>query len=351
MKKRAKHSRDRTFKRIAYKERVVLERLYCQDGWTVSAIALDLGRPTSAVSREIKGKPRKGRGRYNADRAQKLSDERAAQQGRKEKLTHAPLKAYVEEKLALGWSPEQISVRLPIEHSKDKRMRISYEAIYQHVYSRVRRGGNGTVKEECVDLRPLLARRHTRRQKKGFRTAQKTERNEKLPSIEERPCVVEQRKEVGHWEDDTMVSRQSTVRLKTVNERVSGVTFIGRMQDGSIAESNRVVIERMKELPETTRKSLTRDRGSENLGWKDIERELNLTCWFAHPYCSYERGSNENGNGLIRRFFPKKTDFALVSDDDVRRVEYLLNTRPRKRLGGLTPYEVFYKLTGVALDC
>jgi len=261
------------------------------------------------------------------------------------------LRTYVEEKLGLGWSPEQISIRLPIDHPRDKQMRLSYEAIYQHVYSRVRRGGNGAMKEGFVDLRPYLARRHTRRQKKGFRTVQKTERNEKLPSIEDRPRIVEKRKEVGHWEDDTMVSRQSMARLKTVNELVSGVTLIGRMQDGSVKESNRVVIDRMKRLPTNTRKTLTRDRGSENFGWKEIQDELNLTCWFAHPYCSHERGSNENGNGLIRRYFPKKTDFANVSDEDVARVEYLLNSRPRKRLGGRTPYEVFFTLTGVALDC
>jgi IS30 family transposase len=257
----------------------------------------------------------------------------------------------VEEKLALGWSPEQISIRLPIEYQNDTRMRISYEAIYQHVYHRVRRGGNGKVRDGYTDLRPLLARRHTRRQTKGSRAVQKIERNDKLPSIEQRPKIVEKRIELGHWEDDTMVSRQSATRLKTINELVSGITLIGKMSDGSITESNRVVIDRLKVLPTDTHKTLTRDRGSENFGWNEIQDELNLTCWFAHPYCSHERGSNENGNGLIRRFFPKKTDFAIITDDEIARVEYLLNTRPRKRLGGKTPYEVFYELTGVALDC
>lgn len=350
MKKKKLRILKRPFKRISYKERVVIEQRYCQDRLRVSAIAEELKRPTSAVSREIRGKPRTGRGRYNADVAQRTADERVAKQGRKEKLLHVPLKAYVEQKLMLGWSPEQISIRLPIDYPKDKKMRISYEAIYQHVYYRVRRGGNGTVKDGCTDLRPLLARRHTRRQKKGFRAVQKTERHEKLPSIEDRPHIVEKRTELGHWEDDTMVSRQSTVRLKTVNELVSGITLIGKMFDGTVAESNRVVIDRMKGLPQRVRKTLTRDRGTENYGWQEIQEELNLTCWFAHPYCSHERGSNENGNGLIRRYFPKKTDFASVSDADIKRVEYLLNTRPRKRLGGKTPYEVFFTLTGVALD-
>jgi IS30 family transposase len=329
----------------------VIEQRFCQDQWKVSAIARELKRPTSAVSREIGPRVRKGAGRYDADVAQRRADERAGNQGRKGKLEHVPLKEYTEAKLGLGWSPEQISIRLPIDFPKDTRMRISYEAIYQHVYNQIRRNGNGKLKDGCVDLRPLLARRHTRRQKKGFRAVQKIERHQRLPSIEDRPVAVEKRKELGHWEDDTVISRQSTVRLKTMNERVSGVTFIGRMFDGTVSESNRIVIERLKRLPQSTRKTLTRDRGTENYGWKEIQDELNLTCWFAHPYCSHERGSNENGNGLIRRFLPKKTDFALVTDEEIARVEYLLNTRPRKRLGGKTPYEVFFTLTGVALDC
>lgn len=197
-------------------------------------------------------------------------------------------------------------------------------------------------------MRPYLARRHTRRAKKGFRKAQKMERPI-LPSIDDRPKSVDQRKEVGHWEDDTMVSRESRVRLKTINERVSGVILIGKMHDGSIVESNRVVIERLRALPKEVRKTLTRDRGTENLGFREIEQELNMTCWFAHAYCSQERGSNENGNGLIRRPYPKKTNFTNVTDSALSRLEYLLNTRPRKRHGGLSPVEVFYRKTGVAL--
>lgn len=339
----------RSFNRIAYKERVKIEQRYCSDRWKLSAIAVELGRPTSAVSREIEGKPRVGRGRYDADRAQKRADESAARQGRRGNLEHEPLCEYVVAKLKIGWSPEQISIRLPIDYQKDARMRISYESIYAYVYAQVHRGGNGKVKKGCVDLRPYLAWRHTRRRKKGFRQAQKAERPV-LPSIEDRPKAVEKRKEIGHWEDDTMVSRESRVRLKTINERTSGIIFIGKMRDGSIAESNRVVIERLSALPQEIRKTLTRDRGTENFGYKEIEKELDMSCWFAHAYCSQERGSNENGNGLIRRPYPKKTDFALVSDADLRALEHRLNSRPRKRHGGLTPYEVFFKATGVALE-
>ena len=171
----------------------------------------------------------------------------------------------------------------------------------------------------------------------------------KLPSIEDRPKEAEGRKEIGHWEDDTMVSRQSVVRLKSINERASGVVFLGKMRDGTSEESTRVVCERLSAVPSSFRKTLTRDRGTENMGYKNIETNLNLSCFFAHSYCSYERGSNENLNGLVRRFLPKKTDFDKVSNEEIRQVEYLLNTRPRKRFGGKTPLEVLLEKTGVAI--
>ncbi len=148
-----------------------------------------------------------------------------------------------------------------------------------------------------------------------------------------------------------MVSKKSTGRLKTVNERVSGLVFIRKMKNGSIEESNRTVLEKLKKVPSPYRQTLTRDRGTENFGYKEIEQALDISCYFAHPYCSHERGSNENINGLIRRYFPKGTNLAKIADNEVAHVEYLLNTRPRKRLEGLTPYEVFFNKTGVALKC
>lgn len=346
-KKHRKRAQPRAFSRISYKERVIIENRYCIDYKTITEIARELRRPTSAVSREIDGAPRKGSHRYDADRAQKRADKRSARQGRDSKLTHEPLRTYMTEKLRLGWSPEQIALRLPIEFPKDTRMRISYEAVYQYIYAQVNAGG--TVKYGKEDLRPHLARRHKRRQKKGFRQTQKLYRPA-LPSIDDRPKRVDKRTEVGDWEDDSIVSRESADRVKSMNERRAGIFFFEKVVNGSVAESNRAVIKRLSVLPRRVRKTLTRDRGTENMGWEELQRELELTCWFAHPYCSQERGSNENGNGLFRRFFPKKTDFAKVTDKEIKRAEYLINSRPRKRFGGKTPYEVFFELTGVALD-
>lgn len=334
---------------LSLRERSIIE-IRWDEGKTVTAIATELGRNKSSVSREIGGSPRKGRGAYHAERAHAAALLRIEKRGNISILERsAPLKEYVVEKLKLGWSPEQISLRLPIDHKRDTTMRISHETIYQHVYDQMHRGGNGAVKQDCEDLRPYLARRHTRRQKKGFRKAQKMERTTALPSIEDRPAVVDRRTRVGDWEDDTLVSRAGDARVKSVNERKTGVVFFGRTEDGTATACDAVVLQRLAAIPAQYRKTLTRDRGTENRGYRDLEKELHLSCYFAHAYCSQERGSNENLNGLLRRYFPKGTNWDTISDKDIARAEYLINSRPRKRFKGRTPYEVFYQKTGVAL--
>lgn len=341
MQKIKKHA----FRQLTLDDRIRIEIKY-RDGLSFRSIASQLGsgRTASSVSREVGAKPRKGVGKYQAYGSHTQALERRF--GKKPtRLKNDLIRSYVKEKMKLGWSPEQISIRLPIDHYGNE---ISHEAIYQFVYAQVRRGGNGKVKDGCEDLRSYLPRRNSRRQTKGFRQAQRAERPI-LPSIENRPAIVDKRKRVGDWEDDTMVSRQSSERLKTINERVSGVVFIGKMKEGTISESNRVVDERLGKMPKHIRKTLTRDRGVENFGYQKLEKDLNISCYFARPYCSQDRGSNENLNGLIRRFFPKKTDFAKVSDEEINRVEYLLNTRPRKRHGGKTPLEVLSERAGVAI--
>ena len=337
----------RQFVQLTLEDRTRIEVRY-HDGWSLRAIAeyIGNGRNASTISREINGKPRKGSGRYQAHFAHK--DALKKRTGKRPvRLKNLDTLTYVKEKLKLGWSPEQISIRLPMDH---KYMNISHEAIYQYIYAQIKRGGNGYAKKGCEDLRMYLCRRYRKRRPKGFRKAQKVERKGKLPSIEDRPVSVEDRNVFGHFEDDCIVSRQSPERLKTINERSCGLVFIGKMKDGTSEESTRVVCERMKAIPSPYRLTLTRDRGTENMGWEMIEKMLSMKVYFAHAYSSYERGSNENLNGLIRRFFPKKTDFSKVSDEEIRRVEYLINSRPRKRYGGLTPLEVLFNKTGVAIN-
>ena len=338
----------RQFVHLSLDERIKIEMEY-RDGKSFRDIAkiLGNGRSASAIIREVGGKPRRGLGKYQAYIAHNKMLAKREKRGKRPRLKNNLIRTYTTEKMKLGWSPEQISLRLPIDH---KGQEISYEAIYQFVYAQIHREGNGVLREGCEDLRPYLPRRQKRRATKGVRKGQKTGRPV-LPSIENRPKEVDKRKEIGHWEDDTMVSKKSAGRFKTINERVTGLVFIEKIKNGSMEESNRAVLERLKAIPSSFLQTLTRDRGTENYGYKEIEEAINISCFFAHPYCSYERGSNENINGLIRRYFPKGTDLKKVTNKEVARIEYLLNSRPRKRFAGRTPYEVFFKETGVALQC
>jgi IS30 family transposase len=334
---------------LTLRDRIDIEQKYMY-GLSITDIAQYINRNKSTVSREVKGKDRTGRNRYRADVTHAKALERISERGNTTILSkNKKLCDYVKKKLRLGWSPEQISGRLTKDYKKDKSMRISYEAIYQYIYAQVHRGGNGKVKKGCEDLRPYLARRHTRRAKKGFRKAQKAERNEKLPSIEQRPEVVDRRSRVGDWEDDLLVSKASKSCIKSVNERKTGVVFFGKTKDKTSTAGDSVLVSKLSAIPQKYRKTLTRDRGKENLAWEYIEGALGLKVFLAHSYCSWERGSNENCNGLLRRYFPKGTDWSKISDKEITLAEYLINTRPRKRLGWKTPAEVFYQETGVAL--
>lgn len=344
-----KKSGSKSRKPFTLRERIDIEQAY-RYGKSITDIAKQLGRNKSSMSREINGKPRTGRGKYDADVAHKKACARIKKRGNTFMLdTNEPLRIYVVEKLKLGWSPEQVSIRLPITYPHDKTMRISYETIYEYVYAQIHRYGNGKVKKGCEDLRPYLVRRHTRRAKKGFRKAQKVERRASIPSIDDRPSVVDARSRIGDFEDDFLVSKQSTSCIKSVNERKSGIHFFGKTKDGTAQAGDAVLKEKLLRIPSQYRKTLTRDNGPENSNWRGVEDTLGVDVFYAHPYHSWERGPNENGNGLFRRFFPKRTNFDTVSHEEIAHAEYLINTRPRKRLGGYTPAEVFYQETGVAL--
>jgi IS30 family transposase len=334
---------------MKYQQLSVEEREKIQRGlWEKKSyreIAKELGRSPASVSREIRRNLPPQYFHYSPRLAHVRALEHRKRRGREKRLKNEALRSYVISHLKIGWSPEQIAAT-----AKDAvGVAISYEAIYQFVYARVSKATN-LIYGGQEDLRPYLARHRRQRMKKGMRRSQRIDKGP-LPSIESRPREVDARHRVGHWEDDSVVSSPTIPeRLRTANERRSGVVFIDKAHDRTMAEANRITLERFGKLPSKIRKTLTRDRGSENLGYEALERDLGIKIYFAHAYSSWERGSNENVNGLIRRFFPKKTDFRTVSEKEIRLVERLLNSRPRKRLGWKTPYQVFYELTGVALE-
>jgi len=247
--------------------------------------------------------------------------------------------------LKANYSPEQIAGRIRRDIPGAK---ISYETIYKYIYAQYYRHGYG----RCIgeDLRIYLKRRHKTRYPKYLPFRPQRLKIVDAVSISERPKEIELRQELGHWEGDSIVSRQSKYGLNTLVERKSGYLFVTKIKNGTAIETSQTVIARLSVLPRRNRQTLTLDNGSENSGHKIITKNLGTKCYFARPYHSWERGTNENTNGLIRYYFPKKTDFAKISEEEIKRVETILNNRPRKRLNWLTPLEVF---TGqsVALKC
>lgn len=332
------------YKHFTIEEREKIQEMLWQKE-SLRTIAKAVSRSPSSVSREIKRNRPPEVNRYTPRTANNRALENRHNRGREERLKNDTVRAYVVKHLKLGWSPEQIAGTIKEKTGET----ISHEAIYQYVYAQVHRDGYGYAKPKCEDLRQYLPLRRKRRMPKGMRKVRRILKGP-LPSIEDRPGEVSLRTRIGDWEDDLVVSHATTDALKTLNERVSGVVFINRVLDHTMSETNRVIQERMRTIPCSLRKTLTRDRGSENLGYRELEEKLGLRCYFANAHHPWERGSNENTNGLIRRYFPKKTNFRTITDREIQRVERLLNSRPRKRLGFKTPYEVFYQLTGVALQ-
>jgi transposase, IS30 family len=326
---------------MKYKHFSIEEREEIQLGlWrkeSVRCIAKRLNRSPSSVSREIKRHLPPERNRYTPRTAHEAALQGRSRRGREERLKNPMVRSYVVRKLKEGYSPEQIAGRILVDMPGSS---ISHEAIYQYIYAQIYRDGHGYLKPGCEDLRPLLKRRHARRQKKGARKGQRVSRP-KGPSIEERPGIVEERLRVGDWEGDSIASKNNAPGLNSLVDRMSGLLLLTKVTDKTARATREVVTRRLEALPKQVRYTLTVDNGSENQEWQETEEALDISCFFAHPYHSWERGTNENTNGLVRWYFPKGTDFRTVSDEDIARVETIINNRPRKRLGYRTPLEVF----------
>jgi IS30 family transposase len=308
---------------------------------SIRDIAGVLKRSPSSVSREIKRHKPPVQKRYTPRLAHEKALAQRKNRGRVDRLKNKRIRAYVVTHLRRKWSPEQISGRMTIDIGEH----ISHEAIYRFIYSRVQ-NGNNLMRKGLEDLRPYLRRRRRIRLPHGVRKCQRVFRH-KGKSIDIRPEIVEKRKRVGDWEGDMVESKDHKPGLNTIVERKVGLVFMTRLKNKGTAETVRAITDRLTAVPEKFRCTITLDNGFENLDWESIERNLDIDCFYAHPYHSWERGTNENTNGLIRDFFPKKTDFDTISDEEIAFVESELNSRPRKRLGWKTPLEAW----SVAVQC
>ena len=324
----------RTYYQVSKEERDLI-CVFKAEGRSIREIGKLLNRSASTISRELRrNAPPIRIGRYLSHKAQQRAEGRKSKAHRKKRLKSDQICQYVEDGLKLFWTPEQIAGRLSITNPS---LSISHEAIYQYIYS------------ERHDLIVYLPRHHKKRQNRGHSRKHRKSHIPNRISIEERPEHIERRQQPGHWESDTISSRKSKDSLVVTVERKTRLTLLSKIEQRLAEEVKNSLVWRLEAFPVHLRRSITYDNGTENTLHEKVNEQLGTVSYFCHPYASWEKGTIENTNGLIRRFFPKKTDFSKISQDDVKFVEFLLNNKPRKCLNYLTPNEVFNSC--VALKC
>src|SRR5215210_5299692 len=296
-------------------------------GHNRTAIAGNVGVHKATIGREL-ARNTGGRG-YRPKQADELAQERQQQRVRP-RITSAQW-TQVEDLLRQEWSPEQISGRLKLEGQRS----ISHERIYKYVYADKARGGTLSRHLRCRKIRRKRYGTYSRRGQIPHRVL-----------IDQRPQVVEHKARLGDWEADTIIGQHHQQAIVSLVERKSKfvrLAKVARKTAESVANAMTTQLESLEV------KTITSDNGREFSHHQQIAAQLSADFYFAHPYSSWERGVNENTNGLVRQYFPKKSDFSKLTDRQINKVVERLNQRPRKTLGYKTPNEVFFKLPLVAL--
>jgi len=313
---------------LSMEEREIVSQMWAA-GQTRTAIAERLGRVGSTIGREL---TRNGRadGSYSAVAAQQKAVVRRRQRPLVRKLQQPELNAAVRSRLTKEWSPDQIAERLKQDHPANKRFHVSPQTIYtwieqdpdrEHWKSFLRRGGKPS-------------------------TPPGTGQIPRQVKIDGRPEPANRRERLGDFEGDTIVSRGKRSGLVTLVDRHSRFLFAAKLQDRTARRTRRKMERLLRDLPPEKRHTATFDNGKEFSEHETLARALKIQVFFAHPYASWERGTNEHTNGLLRQYYPKGTDFADVSHYDLARTVKSLNQRPRKCLSYNTPSEVFFGNTG-----
>lgn len=309
------------YKQLTYEQRCQIEVLK-KSGFTQTEIAAAVGVSQSTISRELARNT--GLRGYRHKQAQRTA--RARRENARRAITMTPgLILLINKKLAEKWSPEQISGWLLREHQ----ILLSHERIYQHVWADKAEGG-----ELYRNLR-----RHGKKYHK--RSNGKTNRGQikNRVSIDDRPAVVDAKSRIGDWEIDTVIGKGHSGALVTIVERATQFTLSARLDDKSAEAVTEATIGLLKPFAAALQ-TITADNGKEFAYHEKITQALGVEVYFAHPYHSWERGLNENTNGLLRQYWPKSTDFKKVAQREVDAVIYQLNNRPRKTLGFETPSDL-----------
>ena len=314
-----------TYKHLSQAERYQIHALM-KAGHDQSQIAKLLDRHKSTISRELSRNT--GSRGYRPKQACEMSADRA-QHSRNAPTVEPWVREAACALLCIQWSPEQIASQLPISH----------ETVYQYVYADKAQGGT--------------LWKHLRCQKqKRKRYASGRDRRGQIPNrrpLSERPLHIEARRQVGHWECDTVIGASHKGAVVTMVERKSGYALMAKVEKKTSELVSSAIVDKLQPMAARV-KTLTFDNGKEFAGHAHIDQQLQSTAYFARPFASWERGSNENLNGLLRQYVPKKRAMSTVSDEEIRMIQNRLNNRPRKRLGFKTPAEVFHQsLKRVAL--
>jgi IS30 family transposase len=304
-------------------------------GYSLRASAQALNRAPSTFSREL-DRHRTSPVTYRAVPAHQRAQRWAHQPRKLRKLAAQPrLRTAVFQLLAQRWSPEQIAHGLPQRYPDEPTMRISHEAIYTYLYVLP----CGAFKRE---LARYLRRRHRFRRPHKVRLSSRPIQD--LISIDERPAAVADRTVPGHWEGDLLVGHANTSALGTLVERTTRFTLLVPLKAKDAVTVRRAFAREVRTLPAQLRRSLTYDQGPEMREHRLFTKQTKMRVYFAHPQCPWERGTNENTNGLLRQFFPKGTRFNQLSRAEIKRVQMLFNDRPRKVLNWHSPAHAFNQL-------
>lgn len=322
-------------------ERERISIFHCQDLVLPAELGRRLGRHPATLARELKRYRKAPTWSYHRaylpDHAHRFAQDKQARKRGIRWIKYAPLRRYVKKKLAAKWSPEQIAGRLRDDYAEDPKMQVSHTSIYRWLRAERQEGG-----EQWKHLRQSEKKR-----RKRYGSGPRRSRIPDRVSIQERPPEANDRTQIGHWESDTILGKKG--RVATHVDRMSRYVLIGRMPDGRAIEFNAASIRCFRRMPAKFRKTLTADNGSEFVEHKALGSRLGFKTFFANPHRSWERGTNENTNGLIREYLPKGSDFSNLSYQRIARIEKALNNRPRKCLGYRTPSEVLH--SALRLKC
>ncbi len=324
--------------RLSFRERCRIEDLLDAE-WTQAEIARDLGRSRSTISRELaRNRTVRAGGSYGADNAQAKADQRARRPKPAKLATNLPLRREVQDRLLDDHSPEQIARRLREEFPNDPEMWVSHETIYQSLYVQSR---GGLKRELTRHLRTGRALRKPRRV-----ADQRRERFAGMVMISQRPAEVEDRAVPGHWEGDLIMgSTESGSAVGTLVERATRYVLLLHLPGGHTADIvQEAMVAKMATLPEQLRLSLTWDQGREMANHVQIAEATGLSIYFCDPHSPWQRGTNENTNGLLRQYLPKGTDLSFYGPGMLDNIAAELNGRPRKTLNWRTPAEALHAL-------